>query len=594
MVWRELNKKIVAFGITVSLLVLIFLVLTPSPSTAVYLNPGKPSSTSVYTDATITFSNVNLTIRGPEAIPVNYLNFSIRQSSNNQEIAYVKFSFKGTKISDSPVGKFTVTPITNTSNLPYQSSGNYYGYDERTGANYSFGYGYGYGTGQTSLTILYTITYTTHTAGTFYAKLYVNSTINATIRNYISGSSTAFTVSSQSSPPGGGGSSGGGTPTANAGGPYTGVVGTPVQFDGSKSTAISGTTISSYRWSFGDGSTSVGMVSTHTYTTAGNYTVNLTVTNSTGTADTDSTTATISPIPPSSSSELVSNQTMQAIENATGVTLAQRFYANDSNGDGIVDVFTDPNHVLIAVSNVTINGHPSFLISTHNDNIPEFFWDTATNTITPVTHTPAPLTTPFIDTAKKTVTIEITVNKTGWIYLDITDQYPLDEYPHYTFTVKTANRTISSDRIWRKNGRIYILDDPAILYDLIYEYTILPPTFNPRSGTTLTISKPTITITYPQQVSITTAFLDTKNIMYQITSTDQKTFLFTPTTDLTDGTHTLSLTVQDGQNTLTSTATYTMNLANKPPEIPWITITIIAVILVTVVLLVVLRLQLYI
>lgn len=214
------------------------------------------------------------------------------------------------------------------------------------------------------------------------------------------------------------------------------------------------------------------------------------------------------------------------MENDYGVTLEKPFYASDTNGDGIIDEFTDPNNVLTPVNYVNISGHASFLISTNNDNIPAFFWDTVTNTITPVTHTPAQLTTPFIDTTEKTITVEITVDKTGWIYLDITDHYPIDEYPQYTFTVTTSNRTISSDMIWRTNGKIYILDDPETSYNLIYGYTILPPTFNPPNGTTFKISKPTITITYLQQVHLAAAFLGTNNIMNQFTTTDNKTVIF--------------------------------------------------------------------
>jgi hypothetical protein len=589
MVQREFKKKIVALGMTVSLIALIFLVFMQPPVTAVYLNPGTPSSTSVYTGTTITFNHVNLTIRGAEAIPVDYLNFSIF-NSNNQEIAHVQFSIKGTKTTDYPSGKFTVVNETNTSTLSYVSGGSYYGYDEQAGKNITgFGYGYGYGTGTTALTILYTITYTTHTTGTFNAKLFVNSTNHT----YESSPSISFTVSNQ--PSGGGGGESPSGVTANAGGPYTGYVGIPIYFDGSKSTVVSGRTISSYGWSFGDGTTSTGENPSHSYTTAGTFTVRLTVTDSTGETDADSTTATISTIV-SGPQVNVSSQTLQDIENAYGVTLTQPFYASDTNGDGIVDLFTDPNNVLTAVNYVTINGHPSFLISTNNDNIPEFFWDTVNNTITPITHTLAQPTTPFVDITEKTLTVEITVDKTGWIYLDITDQYPIEEFPQYAFTVKTADRTISSDMIWRKNGKIYMLDDPQTTYDLIYGYTILPPTFNPQSGTTLTTSKPTITITYLQQVSVITALLDTKNIMYQFATWDQKTFIFTPTTDLTDGTHTLSITVKDDQgNTLTSTATYTVSLTKKSViEIPWLIAMIIAVVLGIIVILVVLRTLLFI
>ena len=173
---KDVQKKLVAFSITLSLIVLIFLVLSPPPSIAVYLHPGTPSYASpLYKASTVTFNNVNLTIRGSEAIPVNYLNFSIRQSSNHQRIAYLKISLNGT-IKPTPLGIFTVTNITNTSNLPYYSSGDFRGYDEQTGKNYNFTYGYGYDTGPVDLTILYTIRYTTSTTGTFYVQLYVNST----------------------------------------------------------------------------------------------------------------------------------------------------------------------------------------------------------------------------------------------------------------------------------------------------------------------------------------------------------------------------------------------------------------------------------
>jgi len=188
MVHRELLKKILAFSITISLIVLIFLVLTPPSITAVYLDPGTPSPTSGYTGTTIIFTNVNLTIRELEALPISNLAFSIRNSTDNSEVAYVTFSIQGTELSD-PSGKFTVTNITDTSNLPYQESGDYYGYDEEAQTNYSFGYGYG--PDSNDLTILYRIRYTTSTIGTFYGQLYVNTTSHT----YASGESTAFTVS---------------------------------------------------------------------------------------------------------------------------------------------------------------------------------------------------------------------------------------------------------------------------------------------------------------------------------------------------------------------------------------------------------------
>ena len=79
-------------------------------------------------------------------------------------------------------------------------------------------------------------------------------------------------------------------PVADAGGPYGGTVNQTIQFDGSGSTGAG----LSYSWNFGDGNTGTGAAPTHTYTAAGVYTVELTVTDSTGKTDTDQTTASIS------------------------------------------------------------------------------------------------------------------------------------------------------------------------------------------------------------------------------------------------------------------------------------------------------------
>jgi hypothetical protein len=125
---RELIQKGIALGITLSLVILIIAVFTPSYS-AVKLSPGKPDKTTVMKNTKIVFSSVNLTIRGTEAIPVNYLMFTINQSINDNMVAYVMFSLNGTKIRDFPKDAFTVKTLINTSDLPYQSGGSYYGYD---------------------------------------------------------------------------------------------------------------------------------------------------------------------------------------------------------------------------------------------------------------------------------------------------------------------------------------------------------------------------------------------------------------------------------------------------------------------------------
>lgn len=174
MVKRGFVRKVISLAISTLLIFLIFFILVP-PATAVKLSPGTPSSTSVTTGTTITFSNVNLTIRGVERIPVNFLNFTIFKSNGNY-LAHVKFYINGTETEDYPSGKFTVTKTTTIGS--WYAYGYQNGTDEETSTNYNFGYGYGYGSGEESvdITVLYNIVYTTHTIGTFYAKLLVNST----------------------------------------------------------------------------------------------------------------------------------------------------------------------------------------------------------------------------------------------------------------------------------------------------------------------------------------------------------------------------------------------------------------------------------
>jgi PKD repeat protein len=69
-------------------------------------------------------------------------------------------------------------------------------------------------------------------------------------------------------------------PICDAGGPYSGVAGQPISFDGSGSSDDG--TIVAYAWQFGDCGTGTGPGPTHTYATPGSYTVQLCVTDDGG------------------------------------------------------------------------------------------------------------------------------------------------------------------------------------------------------------------------------------------------------------------------------------------------------------------------
>ncbi|MBT8108476.1 MAG: PKD domain-containing protein [Gammaproteobacteria bacterium] len=83
-------------------------------------------------------------------------------------------------------------------------------------------------------------------------------------------------------------------PSADAGGPYSGVVGTAISFDGTASSDADGT-IAAYAWDFGDGGVADGPTPTYSYSVDGTFTVTLTVTDNDGLTGIDSATATINP-----------------------------------------------------------------------------------------------------------------------------------------------------------------------------------------------------------------------------------------------------------------------------------------------------------
>jgi PKD repeat protein len=87
-------------------------------------------------------------------------------------------------------------------------------------------------------------------------------------------------------------------PVADPGGPYSGMVGAAISFDGSGSYDSDGT-IASYAWDFGDGvGVGTGAMPSYTYAADGNYTVTLTVTDDDGATGEMTTVANVSTSPP--------------------------------------------------------------------------------------------------------------------------------------------------------------------------------------------------------------------------------------------------------------------------------------------------------
>jgi len=81
-------------------------------------------------------------------------------------------------------------------------------------------------------------------------------------------------------------------PIAEAGGPYSGAPGQAIAFNGSASTDGDGS-ITSYAWTFGDGTSGTGVSPSHAYAAAGDYVATLTVTDNGGLTASDTATVTV-------------------------------------------------------------------------------------------------------------------------------------------------------------------------------------------------------------------------------------------------------------------------------------------------------------
>ncbi len=118
-------------------------------------------------------------------------------------------------------------------------------------------------------------------------------------------------------------------PVAMPGTGYTGRKGVPVRFDATASFDPNGRPVTSYAWSFGDGTTATGATPWHTYARAGTYAVTLTVTDASGLTHTAVTRAVIPNLIP-------------AVAGFAGATLlvGERYAATGSFADADPDTWT--------------------------------------------------------------------------------------------------------------------------------------------------------------------------------------------------------------------------------------------------------------
>lgn len=340
-------------------------------------------------------------------------------------------------------------------------------------------------------------------------------------------------------------------PYANIGGPYEGFVTKGITFNGTASFDLDGT-ITSYVWNFGDGITGTGVTPTHIYSANGTYTVTLTVTDNDKRTDSDTTTVIVKPF----ISIETSNTTLSTVNQEYNLSLTELFYGLDSDGDGTVDAFIDPNGVLHHERFINISEHPTFLISVYGNLSYLFLWDTKEDTITKVTYQIAEV----LDTNHDddTETVIINVNKSDWIYVEVEDLYP----SYDDLTIKTAGGiSLSPEYIWRENDAVYVLDDPDTKYYLIYKIPEPPVTlgsaiFSPASGSTINEKGTAITFSYNLAVKLlsvelyrvdeeTALPLEVFIITSNLTTTDNKSFTYLVAEFLADGKYELLVSVRE-------------------------------------------------
>ncbi|MCU0850754.1 MAG: PKD domain-containing protein [Candidatus Thermoplasmatota archaeon] len=204
-------------------------------------------------------------------------------------------------------------------------------------------------------------------------------------------------------------------PVADAAGPYHGLTYQNIQFNGSKSYAIA-TNIVNYTWVFGDGTYGYGASPTHSYESAGTFTVILTVTDSNTLQAIDTTLATILLDANRNNLSDVIDEAIGAditSDDLRGVTIdGVLYYLVDTDHDGRSDAFYNP-----ITNKKTILGiqDDKQLIDLDGDGKWDYLYDPALGVTEPYIEIVTPLNTPWLGITISVI-IFVVILLIVWLY----------------------------------------------------------------------------------------------------------------------------------------------------------------------------------
>jgi len=349
-------------------------------------------------------------------------------------------------------------------------------------------------------------------------------------------------------------------PVADAGGPYTGNMAQDITFNGADSFDLDGDIIE-YSWDFGDGNIDTGASLKHKYFASGSYTATLTVKDEEGYTNSDTAEVTIKSLV----NITASNITVNAMENKFGINLSEPFLSYDTDGDGKVDSFVDPNGILEAehAGYVTTSGHISFLLSLNGNLNKLVIWDVEYDKLINVDYREGKIDKTINDTKNYIEKIKFTVKNSDWKYIKVEDVHPHNS----DLTVEGPDgNDVPSDRVWRQSNKVCIIDNKGTTYYLKYPYTPPPITlenavFTPETGSVIsdrTTRSITISYNIPVDLDYVELYIipeDTQipdfieDISDEIITTNNMTFTYTPSNKFSKGVYQIFIKVTEKSGT---------------------------------------------